>query len=144
MYSYWLENVTHNGSHEAHPHKIEESGIWCGYKKRFSVFFTHPLHIGQQLKWERDRPPLACSASRSKEGMLPPNMASRALGHSQGEGVGHAACRGYCCAGLGESCWARHAMGQDGLVAGEEEQQRWSSLAGRGNRAAKPTAMAGS
>eukprot|EP00267_Zea_mays_P032641 XP_008666187.1 proline-rich receptor-like protein kinase PERK2 [Zea mays] len=45
-------------------------------------------------------------------------MAGRALGHSQGEGVGHAACRGYCCAGLGESCWARRAMGQDGLVAG--------------------------
>jgi hypothetical protein len=76
--------------------------------------------------------------------MLPPNMAGGALGHSQGEGTGHTACRGYCCAGLGGSCRPCRAMGQDGLVAGEAEQRRWSSLAGRGNRAAEPTAMAGS
>jgi hypothetical protein len=71
-------------------------------------------------------------------------MAGGALDHSQGEGAGHAACRACCCAGLGESCRPRHAMGQDGLVAGEAEQRRWSSLVGRGNRVAEPTAMAGS
>jgi hypothetical protein len=44
--------------------------------------------------------------------------------------------------GWGESCRPRHDMGQDGLVAGEAEQRQWSSLAGRGNHATEPTAIA--